>query len=87
MSAISIVRVSRHLMTTALLAVSGCGLPTKQDVDLAQTVMDLGTALQDVQQNQLDLQDRIDSLTVLVNRQDSTIRTLANLIGSPLPPR
>ena len=70
----------------ALLAV-GCGLPRKQDVDMAQTVYELGVALQDLQQSQGDLTDRIDSLTTLITRQDSTIRMLANLVGSPLPPR
>ncbi|MCC6317410.1 MAG: hypothetical protein IT361_06910 [Gemmatimonadaceae bacterium] len=72
----------------ALVAVvAGCGLPTRQDVDMAQTVFELGTAVQDMREGQLDLQERVDSLTVLVGRQDSTIRALANLLGAPLPPR
>ncbi len=56
-------------------------------MDLAQTVYDMGEVVQELQQSQLELNDRIDSLAILVNRQDSTIRALANLSGNPLPPR
>jgi hypothetical protein len=77
----------RSSMAAALLCATSCGLPSGQDMDLAQTVVELGQGYQELQQHQLDLQDRIDSLAGLVARQDSTIRMLANLLGSPLPPR
>lgn len=76
----------RRYVLLPLVAI-GCGLPRKQDVDMAQTVYELGVAMQDMQQNQADLIDRIDSLAIVLTRQDSTIRMLANLLGSPLPPR
>lgn len=75
------------LVALGLATASGCGLPTKQDVDLAQTVLEMGQAFQDLQVAQQDQQERVDSLAALVARQDSTIRMLANLMGSPLPPR
>lgn len=56
-------------------------------MDLAQTVYEMGEVVQGLQQSQLELNDRIDSLTILVTRQDSTLRVLANLSGNPLPPR
>lgn len=68
----------------ALLAI-GCGLPRRQDVDLAQSVNEMGVVVQDLQGGQADLQARIDSLATVVARQDSTIRSLANLLGSPIP--
>ena len=54
---------------------------------MTQTVYDLSTAVQELQQSQADLQGRIDSLAQLLAHQDSTLRTLANLLGSPLPSR
>lgn len=56
-------------------------------MDLAQSVYDMGEAVQELQQAQVDLHERIDSLARLVQAQDSTIRVLANLAGTPLPPR
>ena len=86
MRAVPLDVVGRWSVAAVLLAAAGC-LPSRQDVDLAQSVYDLGQALQELQQHQLDLQDRLDSLANLVARQDSTIRALANLMGAPLPPR
>lgn len=75
------------LRVVPLLAALGCGLPTKQDVDMAQTVYELGSAMQELRDGQMDLQERLDSLSILVGRQDSTIRSLANLMGAPMPSR
>lgn len=75
------------LRVVPLLAAIGCGLPTKQDVDMAQTVYELASAMQELRDGQMDLQERLDSLSVLVGRQDSTIRALANLMGAPMPSR
>lgn len=72
---------------TGLVVLGGCGLPTRQDVDLAQTVNDMGQVVMDLQASQQDLADRVDSLTALVARQDSMLRSMANLMGAPLPPR
>lgn len=54
---------------------------------MAQTVYELGTTVQELRDGQFDLQERFDSLSVLVGRQDSTIRSLANLMGAPIPSR
>jgi hypothetical protein len=70
-----------------LAVLVGCGLPTRQDVDLAQTVNDMGQAMMDLQAGQEELSARVDSLASLVARQDSTLRSMANLMGAPLPPR
>ena len=83
----SATRFRRALRLVPLVVAIGCGLPTKQDVDMAQTLYELGDAVQELRDGQLDLQERLDSLSTLVGRQDSTIRSLANLMGSPMPPR
>ncbi|MBC7894242.1 MAG: hypothetical protein H7066_02460 [Cytophagaceae bacterium] len=54
---------------------------------MAQTVYELASAMQELRDGQMDLQERLDSLSVLVGRQDSTIRALANLMGAPMPSR
>lgn len=78
-------KISRPLGISILLACTACGLPTRGDVELAQTVSDMGSAVQELQQQQLDLQAQLDSLTQLVRHQDSTMRSLANLMGAPMP--
>jgi hypothetical protein len=56
-------------------------------MDLAQTTYETVEAVQEVQEAQLDLSARIDSLVRVVQAQDSLIRMIANLSGNPLPPR
>jgi hypothetical protein len=79
--------LTRSAMAVAIACPLACGLPTRQEVDLAQTVVEMGDAFQEMQFNQQDLQARLDSLATQVARQDSLLRVLANLLGSPLPPR
>ncbi|MBL8961296.1 MAG: hypothetical protein JNJ98_15675 [Gemmatimonadetes bacterium] len=64
-----------------------CGLPRQDDLNLAQQVAETTEVLQAMQEAQLDLNDRIDSLARVVQVQDSLIRMIANLSGNPLPPR
>ncbi|MBK8250577.1 MAG: hypothetical protein IPK85_24750 [Gemmatimonadetes bacterium] len=64
-----------------------CGLPRQDDLNLAQQVSETTEVLLSMQEAQLDLNDRIDSLARVVQAQDSLIRMIANLSGNPLPPR
>lgn len=70
-----------------LLPALACGLPQQDDMDLAQTVYETGEVVQAMQENQLELNERIDSLVRVVQVQDSLIRMIANLSGNPLPSR
>lgn len=80
--------MSRPVRCTVVLLVMGaCGLPTRDSVDLAQTVNEIGVVVQEMQNTQADLYARMDSLSLLVARQDSMMRNMANLMGAPLPPR
>lgn len=66
------------LACAALLA---CGAPSQQDMQSAQALEELGASYNDLRQVQQQLQDQVDSLRIVVARQDSVIRTLANLAG------
>lgn len=52
----------------------------------AQALTDLGESYNDLRLTQQELQDQVDSLKAMVAKQDSVIRTLANLAGVQ-PPR
>ncbi len=65
----------------------GCTLPSRTDMETAQALVEIGDAFNEVRSVQAELYDRIDSLVTVVARQDSTIRTLANLAGVQVPPR
>lgn len=86
-------RVARLLRVGCLaalslsLATAGCALPSRTDMETAQALIEVGDAFNEVRSVQAELQDRIDSLVTVVARQDSTIRTLANLAGVRVLPR
>lgn len=65
--------------------VAGCAPPSKQDIETAQAIAQLGDSYNDVRLTQQELQDQIDSLKAVVVRQDSVIRSLANLAGVQVP--
>jgi hypothetical protein len=69
------------------VSVAACNPPSQQDMQTAQALQDLGESLNDLRQVQQALQDQVDSLRIVVVRQDSTIRTLANLAGVTIPSR
>jgi hypothetical protein len=54
-------------------------------METAQALVEITDAFNDVRAGQAEMQDRIDSLVTVVARQDSTIRTLANLAGVQVP--
>lgn len=77
----------RSSLLAGLLIFPGCTVPSRTDLDTAQALVEIGESFNEVQSAQAELQDRIDSLVSIVARQDSTIRTLANLAGVSLPAR
>lgn len=70
-----------------LLTTAGCALPSRTDMETAQALIEITDAFNDIRAVQAEIQDRIDSLATVVARQDSTIRTLANLAGVQVAPR
>jgi hypothetical protein len=73
------------LAFASLAALSSCVNPRAQ-ANMAQAVMDMGTAVQNMQQDLQDATDRIDSLRAVVAHQDTLIERLATLTHVPWPP-
>ncbi len=69
-----------------LVAASSCMPATERDFQLAQTVNEMSDAMNEVRQLSYELQDRVDSLTMIMAKRDTVIRQLANLAGVPVPP-
>ena len=57
---------------------------TRADVAISEQIIQLGDGLNDVRQETAVLQQQVDSLLVVVAKQDTIIRQLANLAGMPL---
>ncbi|HVA57881.1 MAG: hypothetical protein WBQ26_14060 [Gemmatimonadaceae bacterium] len=69
----------------ALLALGSCMSPRAQ-TNMAQTVMDMGTAVQNMQGDLQDAMATVDSLKAVVAYQDTLIQRLATLTHVPWPP-
>lgn len=69
----------------ALLTLGSCINPRAQ-TNMAQAVMDMGTAVQNMQQDLDDATTRLDSLQGVVAYQDTLIQRLATLTHVPWPP-
>lgn len=68
------------------VAMAGCLPATERDFQMAQTVIEMGDAINEIRSLQYELQDRVDSLTTVLAKRDTVIRQLANLAGVSVPP-
>lgn len=67
------------------LAFTCIGCPaSRADVAISEQIIQLGDGLNDLRQENAGLQQQVDSLRLVVAKQDSVIRQLANLAGMPL---
>ena len=79
-------RLSRFFSPlAAALFLGSCQTPRAQ-ANMAEAVMDMGTAVQNMQQDLQDATDRLDSLRAVVAYQDTLIDRLATLTHVPWPP-
>lgn len=76
----------KRLTLLALVLLAGCLPATEKDFQMAQTIQEMADAVNEIRMNSFELQDRVDSLTMLVAKRDTIIRQLANLAGVPMPP-
>ena len=76
----------KRLVLFVILVTSGCLPPTERDFQLAQTINEMNEAVNEIRQLSYELQDRVDSLSMMMARRDTVIRQLANLAGVPVPP-
>jgi hypothetical protein len=78
--------LKRSIILALGILASGCLPATEKDFQMVQTITDMSDAVNEIRQLSYDLQDRVDSLVMVVARRDTTIRQLANLAGVPIPP-
>jgi hypothetical protein len=80
---------SRVLSLGALLgalSLAGCArLPSNDNISQGQLLLELSDALGELRGQDAMLQEQIDSLRVVVARQDSLLARLANATGVPMP--
>ena len=74
------------VVPAAVLCVLGSCVNPRAQANMAQAVIDMGTAVQNMQQDLQDATDRIDSLSAVVAHQDTLIDRLATLTHVPWPP-
>ena len=70
----------------ALLLASACRPTTEADINTGQALLELGDAITALREETSLLQQQVDSLRLVVARQDSTVRRIANLAGVPMSP-
>lgn len=67
------------------LAITCAACPaSRADVAISEQIIQLGDGLNDLRQDNAALQQQVDSLRIVVARQDTVMRQLANLAGVPL---
>jgi hypothetical protein len=66
------------------LACAACPA-SRADVAMSEQIIQLGDGLNELRQDNAALQQQVDSLRLVVAKQDTVIRQLANLAGVPLP--
>ena len=76
----------RTLVFLPLAMCLSCRDP-RAEANIAQAMMDVGSAISELQQDLGDLHNQVDSLKEVAARQDTVIRQLANLAGLPLRQR
>lgn len=79
-------RILRVVAVLGLTAALGSCVNPRVQTNMAQTIMDMTTAVQDLQQDMADASARIDSLQGVVAHQDTLIQRLATLTQVPWPP-
>ncbi|MFN2397189.1 MAG: hypothetical protein ABR543_00880 [Gemmatimonadaceae bacterium] len=79
----SAVRPSVLAVAFALFS-AGCGGDPAGDVSLAQTIIEMTDAINDLRQDNVFLQQQIDSLATALAKQDSVVRQIANAAGMPM---
>ncbi len=75
----------RLTLAVGALVGFGCSVPSRSDLEVMQSVNDLGDAVNAMRQDYGILADQVDSLRVVMAKQDSLLRTLANLAGVAVP--
>lgn len=73
-------------VTLVATALTGCLRNPAADANAAQAIAEIADQLGAMQQDNAAMQDQIDSLRIVVARQDTVVRRLANMAGVPMAP-
>ena len=76
----------RMVLPVACVAALGCRSP-KADAAIAEQMQQMADELNAVRQDNAATVEQLDSLRILVARQDTLLRQLAGMAGVPVPPR
>lgn len=79
---------SRFMFASGLLAlvgIAGCLPPTQRELQMAQALQEMSSAVNEIRQGMSEMQDQLDSLRMVAVKQDSIVHTLANLAGVQIP--
>jgi hypothetical protein len=79
-------RLAIAAASLGVAALTGCLRNPSADAATAQALTEIADQLGAMQQDNAALQHQVDSLRVLVARQDTVLRRLANLAGVPMAP-
>jgi hypothetical protein len=74
----------RALGVIALVLICSACPASRADIAMSEQIIQLGDGLNDLRQENAVLQQQVDSLSVVVAKQDTVLRQLANLAGIPL---
>ena len=75
----------RHVACALILTLGCAACPaSRADVAISEQIIQLGDGLNDLRQENAALQQQVDSLRLVVARQDTVMRQLANLAGVPV---
>jgi hypothetical protein len=75
----------RRVALVLVLALGLAACPaSRADIAISEQIIQLGDGLNDLRQENAVLQQQVDSLILVVAKQDTVIRQLANLSGVPL---
>jgi len=78
--------MQRTFMLAAVLMVPACRDP-RAEANIAQSMIEVGTSISQMQQDYAILQQQVDSLRGVVAHQDTIIGRLASMAGLPLSTR
>ncbi len=79
-------RKTLRLIPLALVAAMSCRNPAA-DASMAEQMRLVGDELNGARQEAATMHDQIDSLRIVVARQDTLLRQLAGMANVPVPPR
>lgn len=82
----SLNRMSSRVALVALLAAISCRNPAA-DATMIEQLRQVGDELNASRQEAATMHDQLDSLKIVVAKQDTLLRQLASMANVPVPPR